>query len=240
MNMKTIGLIGGMSWESTVLYYQAINREVGQRLGGLHSASIRMVSVDFEEIASRQRSGDWKGMRRLLTDYAVQLERSGAHCVLICTNTMHRVADAVQEAINIPLLHIADVTAKAIRDRKLDTVGLLGTRFTMEQEFYVAQLGWHGVRCIVLGDEGRVEIHQIIFDEFCKGKFSALSKSRLQRACEELRQRGAGGIVLGGTELPMLLGQEDVALPLFDTASLHAQAAVDFALDDSTDRMLVA
>ena len=162
--MKTIGLIGGMSWESTALYYQILNREVSGRLGGLHSAPLHLISLNFEDIAGRQRSGDWDGMRRILADAACQLEAGGAECVLIGTNTMHRVADTVQASIKVPLLHIADATADAIRAQGLHTVGLLGTRFTMEQSFYVHHMAERGVTCLVPDKAEREEVHRIIFD----------------------------------------------------------------------------
>lgn len=228
--MKTIGLIGGMSWESTVLYYQVINREVSRRLGGLHSACCNLVSLDFEDIATRQRAGDWDGMARTLSHAARQLEAGGADCVLIGTNTMHLVAPTVQGAIGVPLLHIADVTAQAIRSQGLRKVGLLGTRITMEQPFYRERLAAHGIACVVPDEAGRAEVHRIIFDELCKGHFNPVSRQALQVICAELAERGAEGVVLGCTELPLILCDDDVPLPLFDTTTLHACAAVDFAL----------
>jgi aspartate racemase len=228
--MKTIGLIGGMSWESTTLYYQIVNREVARRLGGLHSAPLHLISLNFEDIASRQRTQDWTGMARILAEAACRLEQGGADCVLIGTNTMHKVASDVQAAIGVPLLHIADTTAQAIRERGIHTVGLLGTRFTMEQPFYIARLEEHGIACVVPDRIERDEVHRIIFDELCKGELRASSRRALQEICERLGQHGAQGIVLGCTELPLLLGGADVALPIFDTTALHAMAAVDFAL----------
>lgn len=228
--MRTIGVIGGMSWESTALYYQAFNREANRRLGHLHSAPVHLISLDFESIASRQRRGDWDGMTAILVEAARQLERSGAGCVLIATNTMHRVAPAVQAAIGVPLLHIADTTAGAIRSAGLHTVGLLGTRFTMEESFYRDRLAGHGVRSVVPEAAERDEVHRIIFEELCKGRITAQSRATLVEICTGLAARGAQGIVLGCTELPMILGEGDVALPLFDTATLHALAAVAFAL----------
>ncbi len=238
--MKTIGLIGGMSWESTSLYYQIVNREVARRLGGLHSAPMHLISLNFEDIASRQRAQDWSGMSRILVNAARQLEVSGADCVLIGTNTMHKVAPDVQAAIGVPLLHIADVTAQAIHDRGLHTVGLLGTRFTMEQPFYVTHLAQQGIACLVPDELERAEVHRIIFDELCKGECSNASRRSLQEICARLGQQGAQGIVLGCTELPLLLQPEDVALPLFDTTALHARAAVDFALATPTKKETTA
>lgn len=230
--MKTIGLIGGMSWESTTLYYQTINREFARRLGGLHSAPFHLISLNFEDIAARQRSQDWDGMSRILVDAARRLEEGGADCVLIGTNTMHKLATDVQSAIKVPLLHIADATATAICAQGLDTVGLLGTRFTMEQPFYTEHLNQRGIQCVVPDAAARDEIHRIIFEELCRGEFKDSSRRTLQAVCAELAERGAQGIVLGCTELPLILGSADLSLPLLDTTALHALAAVDFALAD--------
>ncbi len=228
--MKTIGLIGGMSWESTALYYQIINREVGRRLGGLHSAPLHLVSLDFEDIASRQRAADWSGMSGILVDAARKLEGGGADCVLIGTNTMHKLAPEVSAAIGVPLLHIADTTAQAVRAAGLDKIGLLGTRFTMEQPFYRTHLAGHGVDCVVPSDAERDEVHRIIFEELCKGSFHDSSRRALQEICTGLAERGAQGIVLGCTELCLIIGENDLTMPCFDTTSLHALAAVEFAL----------
>lgn len=230
--MKTIGLIGGMSWESTALYYQTINREVGRRLGGLHSAPLHLISLDFDEIATRQRAGDWDAMAQTLAGAARTLQAGGAGCVLIGTNTMHKLAPQVQQALEVPLLHIAEVTAQAIVERGLQRVGLLGTRFTMEQPFYRTHLAAHGIECLVPGEAGRAEVHRVIFEELCRGQVLVSSRARLQRICAALAADGAEGIVLGCTELPLLLGPGDLDLPTFDTTTLHALAAVDFALAD--------
>jgi aspartate racemase len=229
--MKSIGLIGGMSWESTVMYYQVINREVGRRLGGLRSAPLAMLSVDFEEIASRQKQGDWEGMAAMLSDAARSLVRAGADCVLIGTNTMHKVAPEVQAAVDVPLLHIADVTADAIVKAGCKTVGLMGTRFTMEQGFYVDRMNRKGVECVIPDEAQRAEIHRIIFDELCRGIFKDSSRAALKAIVEDLAARGAQGVVLGCTELPLILSCADVEIPLFDTTTLHALAAVEFALN---------
>jgi len=234
--MKTIGLIGGMSWESTTLYYQTINREVARRLGGLHSAPFHLISLNFEDIAARQRVQDWAGMGNILADAARTLEAGGADCVLIGTNTMHRVAPQVQSAISVPLLHIAEVTAHAIRAQGLRKVGLLGTRFTMEQPFYVEHLAGRDVECLVPDEVARAEVHRIIFEELCKGDFKDSSRRALQEICTELASRGAQGIVLGCTELPLIMGSDDFALPIFDTTALHALAAVEFAIESDADR----
>ena len=239
--MKTIGLIGGMSWESTALYYQIVNRETARRLGGLNSAPMNVISLNFADIAERQRNDDWPGMGNILVDAARRLENAGADCVLIGTNTMHKLAPQVQAGIGVPLLHIADVTAAAILAKGITRVGLLGTRFTMEQPFYVDRLASHGVECVVPTAPQRAEVHRIIFEELCKGEISDTSRQTLQTICVDLATRGAennahggaAGIVLGCTELPMILRGDDVALPLFDTTTLHALAAVDFALNHS-------
>lgn len=230
--MKTIGLIGGMSWESTTLYYQIINREVARRRGGLSSAKLNLVSLDFQDIAVRQRSGDWKGMAAILAGAAQQLQSIGADCVLIGTNTMHKVAPEVQAATDVPLLHIADVTADAIIRMGLGTVGLMGTAFTMEQPFYVERLAERGIACVVPNQRQRAEIHRIIFEELCQGRVLDASRKWLQMCMADLQARGAQGVVLGCTELPLILRPGDGALPMFDTTALHAMAAVDFALAD--------
>lgn len=228
--MRTIGLIGGMSWESTALYYQTINRAVQQRLGGLHSARIHLLSLDFQEIADQQKADDWDGMARVLQEAARKLESTGADCVLIGTNTMHKLAPQVQAAIQVPLLHIADVTADAIHQQGLRCVGLLGTRFTMEQPFYLERLASHGIECVVPGPEERDEVHRIIFEELCRGQITQSSRRALLECIASLQARGAQGAVLGCTELPLLVSQQDSPVPLFNTTELHALAAVDFAL----------
>ena len=230
--MKTIGLIGGMSWESTTLYYQIINREVARRRGGLSSARLNMVSLDFQDIAQRQREGDWAGMAGILAGAAKHLQATGAECVLIGTNTMHKVAPEVQAATGVPLLHIADVTADAIIRAGLGTVGLMGTRFTMEQPFYVERLAERGITCVVPTEAQRAEIHRIIFEELCQGRVLDASRQWLQTCMADLQARGAQGVVLGCTELPLILRPGDSALPMFDTTALHAMAAVEFALAD--------
>jgi aspartate racemase len=224
-------LIGGMSWESTALYYQIINREVARRRGGLSSARLSLVSLDFQDIADRQQAGDWSGMAEILCAAARGLARSGAQCVLIGTNTMHKLADQVQLATELPLLHIADVAADAIKRQGLHTVGLMGTRFTMEHSFYVDRLAARGIACVIPTEPERAEIHRIIFDELCRGIVSTESRATLVQCIETLHQPGAQGVVLGCTELPLLLGPHDSPLPIFDTTELHALAAVDFALN---------
>ena len=229
--MKNIGLIGGMSWESTALYYEIINREVASQRGGLRSAPMNIASLDFHEIAERQKAGDWVGMAQILGDAALQLQNAGAACVLIGTNTMHKIAPEVQARIDVPLLHIADITAQAILAAGLTKVGLTGTRFTMEEAFYKERLAEHGVECVIPKQEERDEIHRIIFSELCQGLINADSKQRFLACMASLEQRGAQGVILGCTELPLLVNQCDTSLPLFDTTRLHAMAAVNFALN---------
>lgn len=229
-DLKTIGLIGGMSWESTTLYYQVINREVARRLGGLHSARIHVASLNFAEIAGMQKAGQWDEMANLLADTARKLECAGADCILIGTNTMHKVAPQVQSAIQMPLLHIADAAAAAIQAQGMNKVGLLGTRFTMEQPFYAEHLAQHGIEAVIPDEADRAEVHRIIFEELCQGQMLESSRQTLLRIAEQLAENGAQGLILGCTELPLLVDQQHCAMPLFDTTTLHALAAVDFAL----------
>lgn len=219
-----------MSWESSALYYQIMNREVGRRLGGLRSAKICLTSLDFQDIADRQKAGDWDGMSEILCKAARGLEASGADCLLIGTNTMHKLAPQVQAATQIPLLHIAEVTADAIAKQGLKTVGLMGTRFTMEQPFYADKLAERGIKTLVPEADERAEIHRIIFEELCRGEFRDSSRATLCAHIDGLKARGAQGVVLGCTELPLIIKPQDSALPTFDTTELHALAAVDFAL----------
>lgn len=229
--MKTIGLIGGMSWESTALYYEIINREVARLCGGLRSAPMQIASLDFHEIAERQKTGDWAGMAQILGAQAQKLEASGADCILIGTNTMHKIAPEVQSRINVPLLHIGDITAQAIQAAGFTKVGLTGTRFTMEEAFYTERLAAHGIECAIPTPEERDDIHRIIYNELCQGMVSVESKGRFVQILNSLSQRGAQGVILGCTELTMLVGQSDTVAPLFDTTRLHALAAVAFALN---------
>lgn len=228
--MKTIGLIGGMSWESTTLYYQIMNRAVAERLGGLNSARIVLTSVNFAEIAAMQRAGQWPEMANLLAQHARKLEQAGADCILIGTNTMHMVAPEVQARIGIPLLHIADAAAISIREHGLHKVGLLGTRFTMEQPFYAEHLAKYGIETVVPNETERAEVHRIIFEELCQGKMLDYSRYTLLHIADKLAAQGAQGLILGCTEIPLLLQQKNTEMPLFDTTALHALAAVDFAL----------
>lgn len=228
--MKTIGLLGGMSWESTALYYRYINEGVRERLGGLHSARIAMVSVDFEQIERLQHQDDWKGTADILCDAARRIELAGADLLLICTNTMHRVAPEIEAAIDIPLLHLADATAAAIRRRDIATVGLLGTRFTMEQAFYRERLEQQGLRVLTPSGAERELIHRTIYEELCLGRIEAQSRTEFLRIIDTLQTAGAEGIVLGCTEIAMLVEQCHTGVPLFDTTRIHAEAAVERAL----------
>ena len=228
--MKTIGMIGGMSWESSAEYYRILNEEVRARLGGLHSADCLMYSVDFADIEQLQRSGDWDRATEMMVAAGRRLEAGGADCVLILTNTMHRMASEVAAAVSIPLIHIADVTAKAIKATKVDCVGLLGTNFTMEGAVYPENLALHQIDLRIPPPESRQVVHSIIYDELCLGVVEDASRAAHQRIIADLVADGAQGIILGCTELTLLDLQADSPVPLFDTTLLHAQAAVDFAL----------
>lgn len=231
--MKTIGLIGGLSWESTADYYRYINTFVKEQMGGLHSAKSLLYSFDFEEIVALQKAGHWNEATVLMINAAKTLEAGGADIVIICTNTMHKMAKEVQAAINIPLLHIADVTGNEIKKTALKKVGLLGTMFTMEQSFYKDALFQQEIETIIPDKEDREAVHQIIFDELCKGIILPESKAIYLRIIEKLQAQGAEGIILGCTEIPLLIKQEDSSIPLFDTTFLHAKAAVSYALDQN-------
>ena len=231
--MRTIGLIGGMSWESTVPYYRVINETVRDRLGGLHSARIILYSVDFHDIEHLQRTNDWPEAGRRLAQAARSLELAGADCIVLCTNTMHRVAPAIEEAVAIPFLHIADPTAEEIRRTDLMRVGLLGTRFTMEQEFYRQRLqDLHGIAVLVPDDADREIIHRVIYDELCVGKVLDASRGLYRRIINRLVERGAQAVILGCTEISMLVGTEDSPVPVFDTTRLHARKAAEWATSD--------
>jgi aspartate racemase len=228
--VKTIGLLGGMSWESTVSYYQAINRAVAKTLGGLHSAKLLINSVDFAEVEALQHAGRWAEAGALLADAAARLEVAGADLIVLCTNTMHRVADQIEARVRIPLLHIADPTAEAIRSRGFATVGLLGTAFTMEQEFYRARLERFGLTVRVPDAPARRLVHEVIYSELCRGIASESSREAFRKVVDELAAKGAEAVILGCTEIGLLLRPSDVAVPLFDTTDLHARAAVALAL----------
>jgi len=230
--MKVIGLIGGMSWESTVEYYRLINDTVKQRLGGLHSAKCVLYSVDFAEVEKYQRQGQWAEAAELLGNAAQQLERAGAALVLICTNTMHKLADAIQGRIGIPLLHIADATADAVQQAGLRRVGLLGTRFTMEEDLYRGRLADRfGLEVLIPDVEDRREVHRVIYEELCLGEIRSESKAHLAAIMKRQVEKGAQGIILGCTELGLLLNSTDSRVPLIDTTRVHAMAAVKAALE---------
>jgi aspartate racemase len=229
--MKTVGLIGGMSWESTVPYYRIINRVIGERLGGLHSAKMAVYSVDFHEIEGLQQTGRWTEAGAVLVAAARAVQHAGAEFLVLCTNTMHKVAPQIEAAVDLPLLHIADATAARIKATGLKRVGLLGTRFTMEEEFYRGRLeGHHGLEVQVPGAERRATVDRIIYDELCRGRVLEESRVLYQQAISGLVQRGAEGIILGCTEIGLLLRPQDADVPLFDTAEIHAEEAARYAL----------
>ena len=230
--MKTIGLLGGMSWESTLKYYRAINTGVQKALGGFHSAKIILYSFDFEPIEQLQAKGDWPGMARELSDAAQRVQAAGADFLLICTNTMHKVAPEIEAAIQIPILHIADATAEVLVHEGIKTVGLLGTAFTMEQAFYKDRLANNfGLKVLVPGEDDREIIHKIIFQELVLGKIEADSKAEYLRIIDSLAAQGAEGVILGCTEIGMLVNQSDTSVRLFDTTVIHANKAVEYAIE---------
>jgi len=229
--MKTIGLIGGMSWESSSEYYKIINETVKERLGGLNSAKCIMYSVDFEEIAGLQHQGEWEELTKLMIHFAQQLERAGADFIVICTNTMHKMAEEVQDNINIPLLHIADATAERIKEQGLRKPGLLGTKFTMEEDFYKKRLKEkYNLDVMIPSNTDREIIDSVIYNELCLGILKQSSKETFKEIIRKLVSNGADGLILGCTEIPLLISQEDVEVPLFDTTAIHSKAAVAFAL----------
>jgi aspartate racemase len=229
--MKTIGLIGGLSWESSKEYYRIINETVNEKLGGLHSAKCILYSVDFAECREIQQTKGWDEVTKMLIDAAQRLEVAGADIVLICTNTMHKFAPEIQRETHIPLLHIADATAEKIVEKGLRKVGLLGTKMTMEEEFYKGRIVQRfGIEVLVPDQDERDFIETVIFDELCVGKMNASSKMRLKEIIQKLVENGAEGIILGCTEIPLLIKKEDVNVPVFDTAEIHAIAAVAYAL----------
>ena len=231
--MKIIGLLGGMSWESTVEYYRLINEEVKLRLGGLHSARIALYSVDFEEIEKLQHADRWAEAADLMIEAALRVERAGADFLLICTNTMHKLADRVADAINIPLLHIADATAATILSAGSSKIGLLGTRFTMEEDFYRGRLEkHHDLEVVIPGADDRRLVHDVIYDELCLGTIREESRLAYTRIIDRLVSQGAQGVILGCTEISLLVKPEHATCPLFDTTRIHAIRAVDRALTD--------
>ncbi|WP_457970927.1 aspartate/glutamate racemase family protein [Acinetobacter calcoaceticus] len=231
--MKTIGLLGGMSWESTALYYQQINKMVHGKLGKLHSAKVIINSVDFEEIAALQAKGLWQEAGAYLAEQALNLEKAGAECILVCTNTMHKIAPQIEDAITVPFLHIADATAKEIVSQDIGKVALLGTAFTMEQDFYKARLQEHGIDVIIPNEADRKIVHRIIYEELCLGVINPDSRQKYETIVEALIAEGAEGIILGCTEICMLIGELKFSVPLFDTTAIHAKEAVSFSLNEN-------
>jgi aspartate racemase len=232
--MKTVGLIGGMSWESSQEYYRIINEKARDLLGGLHSAQSLLFSFDFAEIEELQHAGKWAEATKRMVGAAQQLEKGGADFVLICTNTMHKMADEVQAGVSIPLIHIADPTGRAIQKRGITKIGLLGTKYTMEQEFYKGRLTEQfGLDVVVPNAADRQIVHDVIYDELCLGVVKPESKAKYLQIIERLRQQGAQGVILGCTEITLLVGQADTSMPIFDTTRIHAEAAVELALQQT-------
>lgn len=229
--MRTLGLIGGMSWESTIPYYRIVNERVRQRLGGLHSAKLVLHSVDFAGIEALQPADDWNAAGALLVEAARGLRAAGAEAIVVCTNTMHLVAPAIEAAVDLPLLHIADATAARIRAAGLSHIALLGTRFTMERDFYRQRIEAAGIDVIVPEASQREIVHRVIYDELCLGRILDASRDAYRAIIDDLIARGAQGVILGCTEIGLLVGEGDAAVPLFDTTRIHAEAAADWALD---------
>lgn len=228
--MKTIGLIGGMSWESTVTYYRVINEEIKKRLGGFHSGKILLYSVDFEEIEKCQMSGEWEKSGEILADAAKRLEKAGADFIVICTNTMHKVFGQVQAAVKIPVLHIAETTAEIMKKDKITKTGLLGTKFTMEQDFYKSVLAENGIEAVVPDEDGRKTVNDVIYNELCMGQIKESSKKQFLEIIEKLRDQGAQAVILGCTEIGLLVEQKNVDIPVYDTALIHAEVAAEKSL----------
>ena len=230
MNLKTIGLIGGMSWESTVTYYKIINETVKEKLGGLHSAKCILYSVDFQEIEECQANGNWEKSGEILGEAAYNLEKAGADFIVICTNTMHKVVNQIKEKISIPILHIAEMTAEKILEKGLENIALLGTKYTMEQDFYKSKLIEKGIN-VIIPDKNDVEIiNEVIYDELCLGTINSDSKKKFLEIVDKLRNKGAEGIILGCTEIGLLIKNEDTDVPLFDTAIIHAEQAAMYSI----------
>ena len=230
MNLKIIGLIGGMSWESTVTYYKIINETVKEKLGGLHSAKCILYSVDFQEIEECQANGNWEKSGEILGEAANNLEKAGADFIVICTNTMHKVVDQIKEKISIPILHIAEMTAEKILEKGLKNIALLGTKYTMEQDFYKSKLIEKGIN-VIIPDKNDIEIiNEVIYDELCLGIINSNSKKKFLEIVDKLRSKGAEGIILGCTEIGLLIKNEDTDIPLFDTAIIHAEQAAIYSI----------
>lgn len=231
MHMKTIGLLGGMSWESTLGYYRSINQGIKNALGGLHSAEIVLYSVDFDPVEKMLSLGDWDGLAESLSLAAESVEAAGADFLLLCTNTMHMIADQIQDSLGIPLLHIADATAESLVDQGIERVGLLGTAFTMEQDFYRQRLqDMYDIEALIPDMEERRFVHEVIFQELCLGTVNTASKRQYLQIIQRLAEKGAQGVILGCTEIGMLVKQQDTRVRLFDTTAIHAEKAVDYAL----------
>lgn len=231
--MKTIGLLGGMSWESTVVYYRLLNEGIRDALGALHSAEIAMISVDFEPLERLQHAGDWEASAAILADAALGVQAAGADFLLICTNTMHKVAGEIESAISIPLLHIADATAEALKRDGISTVGLLGTAFTMEQDFYKGRLAEkHGLEVLTPDRDTRAEVHRVIYEELCLGEVNKASRKQFSSIIDGLAKDGAEAVILGCTEIGLLVSKEDTQVPLYDTTGIHAEKAVEVALSE--------
>ena len=230
MNLKTIGLIGGMSWESTVTYYKIINETVKEKLGGLHSAKCILYSIDFQEIEECQANGNWEKSGEILGEAAYNLEKAGADFIVICTNTMHKVVNQIKEKISIPILHIAEMTAEKILEKGLKNIALLGTKYTMEQDFYKSKLIEKGIN-VIIPDKNDIEIiNEVIYDELCLGTINSDSKKKFLEIVDKLRSKGAEGIILGCTEIGLLIKNEDTDIPLFDTAIIHAEQAAIYSI----------
>ena len=230
MNLKTIGLIGGMSWESTVTYYKIINETIKEKLGGLHSAKCILYSVDFQEIEECQANGNWEKSGEILGEAANNLEKAGADFIVICTNTMHKVVNQIKEKISIPILHIAEMTAEKILEKGLKNIALLGTKYTMEQDFYKSKLIEKGIN-VIIPDKNDIEtINEVIYDELCLGIINSNSKKKFLEIVDKLRNKGAEGIILGCTEIGLLIKNEDTDVPLFDTAIIHAEQAAIYSI----------
>lgn len=230
--MKTIGLIGGMSWESTVTYYRVINETVKERMGGLHSAKVLLYSVDFAEIEGYQASGDWEKSAAVLTEAARNLERAGADFIVICTNTMHKVAPQMAAGVGVPILHIAEATAVELKKAGVSKVALLGTQYTMCQDFYKAKLVEAGIRVLIPGQTDVEVVNRVIYEELCLGRIREESRREFVRIIGDLANAGAQGVILGCTEIGLLIGQEDVSIPVFDTTLIHAARAAGLSLEE--------
>jgi len=230
--MKTLGLIGGLSWYSTIVYYRTINQLTNERLGSSHSAKLILFSIDFEEFRILQNKGDWNAVEKILSDIAIQLENAGADCIVMCTNTPHLVADTVRQKIKIPLLHIAEETAKEIVSKKINKIGLLGTKFTMENSFFKDRLLQFGIESIVPDDPDKDYIHASIFNELTRGFFKDDTKNKYLDIIDKLKEGGAQGVVFGCTEFSILINPADCSIPIFDTTAIHSRAAANFALSE--------